>query len=170
MVETHPFVKFVPRNVKYLLIGSFAGKDNTNPEYWFYVTKVNQFWPILEQVYNTDLRTREQKKSLFEKLGLAITDMIYQCERRKVSNLDNNLINIVYNTKAIEEILAKHNIKIIYFSSRFAEKLFNKIFGQTIDIKQVVLPSPSPRYAAMSKAQKIARYKEVLPVLHLGIE
>jgi hypothetical protein len=30
-------------------------------------------------------------------------------------------------------------------------------------VKFITLPSPSPRYAAMSKEEKIKKYKEVLP-------
>ena len=40
-----------------------------------------------------------------------MADIIYQCERKDGNNLDNNLINIVYNSEAITEILEKNQIE-----------------------------------------------------------
>lgn len=161
MLETHPFGSFVPQKARYLLVGSFTGRDSGN---WFYGTVRNQFWPILEEVYGWRLVERKEREGLFDKLGLAVTDVIYQCERKRGSNLDNNLINIVYNEEVIRGILRDKSIERIYFSSRFVEKLFGKLF-KDVSLETVTLPSPSPRYAAMSKAKKVERYRELMPVL-----
>ena len=158
MVEIHPFGSFVPKNARYLILGSFTGKQSYD---WFYGTKRNQFWRIMEGVYGLKLDNKKAKQDLFTKLGIAITDIIYQCERRKGTNLDANLINIVYNTKAIEEILEKNKIDKIYFSSRFVETKFRKLFKTKVEL--ITLPSPSPRYARMGFGEKIKRYRELLP-------
>jgi hypoxanthine-DNA glycosylase len=174
MVETHVFGNFVPLNAEYLILGSFTGrqavKDTaaTDDAYdWFYGTKRNQFWPILEDVYGIELRDKHSKQELFTKLGIAIADIIYQCERRDDSNLDNNLINMVYNIESITEILENNQIKKILFTSKFVEDRFMKVFKEVVNrhpsIQYVTLPSPSPRYARMSKEQKIQRYRELLP-------
>lgn len=174
MIETHPFGKFVPPNAKYLILGSFTGRQAvkretvTDDSYdWFYGTKRNQFWPILETVYERELKSKLAKQELFTKLGIAMADIIYQCERKEGNNLDSNLINIVYNSDAITEILEKNQINKIFFTSRFVENKFNKVFKIVLNhypnIKLITLPSPSPRYARLSKEQKIARYKELFP-------
>ena len=162
MIETHPFGNFVPKKAKYLILGSFTGRQSYD---WFYGTKVNQFWPIFEGVYGIPLKTKADKQHLFARLGIAMADIIYQCERAQGTNKDNNLINIVYNTRGIEEILAKNKIAKIFFSSRFVEGQFKKVFkgiklGGT---ELITLPSPSPRYAAMKLADKIRKYRELLP-------
>lgn len=166
MNETHPFGNFVPPNTQYLFLGTFTGRQTYD---WFYGTKRNQFWPILEEVYELKLPSKNEKQELFTKLGLAITDIIFSCERKANNNTDSNLINIVFNTEAIINILRNNKIKTIYFSSRFAGHLFAKQFKHLIkqypEIKLITLPSPSPRYAAMSKSEKITRYKELLPKL-----
>src|SRR3972149_2501161 len=102
MIEKHPFGPFVPQDAKYLILGSFTGKEAVKgqPYYddsydWFYGTKRNQFWPMLEAVYDLKLNNITRKKKLFTKLGIAIADIIYQCEREGGSNLDSNLKNIV---------------------------------------------------------------------------
>lgn len=173
MVETHPFGNFVPANTQYLILGSFTGKrtedDIKNGYDWFYGTKRNQFWPIMEEVYGLSLKTKTEKQNLFTKLGIAITDIILSCERKSNNNLDMNLTNIVFNTQAVIDVLDKNRVKTIFFSSRFVEKLFKKhlknILPQYSEIKLVALPSPSPRYVAITKEEKIKRYKSILPKL-----
>lgn len=170
MVETHPFEAFVPPSTEYLFLGSFTGKAEDISYDWFFSNKRNQFWSILNEVYGITLDTKTKKQKLFTRLRMAITDIILSCERKVNSNLDMNLNNMVFNTKAILKIIQENKIKSIYFSSRFAEKLFRKEFKKAIiqypDIKLVTLPSPSPRYASMSKQEKIARYIELLPKLN----
>ena len=169
MIEKHPFGTFVPINTEYLFLGSFTGKIE-KPDYnWFFANGRNQFWPIMEKVYNLDLSTKDKRQALFTRLRMAIADIILSCERKSNSNLDMNLTNMVFNTEAIENVIKENNIKAIYFSSRFAEKLYRKSFKQLVfafpEIQLITLPSPSPRYAAMTKAEKIERYKELLPKL-----
>ena len=176
MIETHAFGNFVPKNAKYFILGSFAGRqavkgtDATDDSYdWFYGTKKNQFWPILEEVCGVELRNKHGKQELFTKLGIAIADIIYQCERKEGSNLDTNLVNIVYNIEPIEKVMDSNQIDKIFFTSRLVEDRFKKVFKNIINrhptCKLFTLPSPSPRYAKMSKEQKIIRYKELLPKL-----
>jgi len=170
MIETHPLGNFIPENIKYLLLGSFAAKGITmEPGYdWYYGSGRNQFWKILELVYNIKLPDKEAKIKLFKKLNMGIADIIYQCERKHGSSLDANLINIIYNPD-LEDIIKNHAIKTIFFSSRFVENSYRRIFKdlikETSQIKLITLPSPSPRYAAMTINQKVKRYKELLPAL-----
>ena len=168
MIEIHPFGNFVPKNIRYLMLGSFVTKPS-NPYEWFYANGRNQFWPIMREVYGFDFKTKEQQQNLFTKLEMALSDIILSCERRKNSNLDMNLFNIVYNEKALKTIINDNAVEKIFFTSRHVEKLFRKQFREVIEkcpeIELVTLPSPSPRYAAMSKVDKIARYKEVLPTI-----
>jgi len=106
---------------------------------------------------------------LFTSLGMAMSDIIYQCERVKTSNLDIHLTNIVYAIDNISKILHENPIRKIIFTSLFTETKFHRVFKEIItkypDIKLVTLPSPSPRYVQMTKKQKIKRYKELLPKL-----
>jgi TDG/mug DNA glycosylase family protein len=172
MIETHPFEIFIPRNISHLILGSFTSKDaikGTNYD-WYYSNGRNQFWHIISRVYNIELKDKESKQKLFEQLELGIADIIYQCERRDGNSLDMNLVNIVVNPD-LERIIRSGRIKTILFSSRYVEKLFAKHFKHIVsefpNIKLVTLPSPSPRYAAMSKNEKIKKYIELLPKLNL---
>ena len=171
MIEKHPFGNFVPKRTKYLMLGSFVTKPSNSYE-WFYANGRNQFWPIMQGVYGSEFRTKEHQQKLFTQLEIALADIILSCERGNNSNLDVNLFNITYNTQAIKNILIKNKIKKIFFTSRHVENLFSKVFQDisqlTNEIELICLPSPSPRYAAMSKSEKISRYKQLLPRLVMG--
>lgn len=171
MIETHPFGSFVPENSKFLFLGTFTAKVD-DPSYdWFFTSKRNQFWTIMTEVYGIKLTNKTEKENLFTKLKMAITDVILQCERSQNTNADNNLINMVFNLKTINKIITENKIETIFFSSRMAENLFKKNFKEIIikfpQINLVTLPSSSPRYAAMTKLEKIRRYQELLPKLLL---
>ena len=174
MIETHPFKSFVPPCAKYLILGSFAakqsvkGKPYTDDKYdFFYGVKRNQFWPILEEIYECELKDTQSRKDLLTKLYIAMADIIYQCERKSGSSLDSNLINIVYAIKGITKILENNQINRIFFTSRNVEIKFRHNFKDIINqhptIDLLTLPSPSPRYVLITMVQKIKMYKELLP-------
>lgn len=164
-IETHPFRPFVPINATVLIVGSFPGRDITqkklNKDDWFYGTKRNQFWNIIAGVYDIELKNATDKKELFATKGIAIADIILKARRNEVNNSDTNLEVIAYNDKAIRKILEQTLFQHIFFTSRFVEKHFLKIFPETKNGE--CLPSPSPRYARMSIKEKIAYYKKMLP-------
>jgi double-stranded uracil-DNA glycosylase len=168
MIEVHPFGDFVPKSVKYLMLGSFVTKPS-NPYEWFYANGRNQFWPIMQEVYGKDFGTTDKQQQLFIDLEMALSDIIYSCERKRNSNLDVNLYNIVYNIETIKEIIATHTITKIFFTSRNVEDKFKRYLADKVgsgsNIETVCLPSPSPRYAAMTRHQKIIKYRELLPKL-----
>ena len=165
-IETHPFQPFIPTNATILIVGSFPGRDITQKELekddWFYGTKRNQFWNIISGVYNIELKNAADKKELFTIKGIAIADIILKARRNAINNSDNNLEVITYNDKAIKNILAYTSFQHIFYTSRFVEKHFLKIFPGIQNGE--CLPSPSPRYARMSIKEKITYYKKILPV------
>ncbi|HEY1113198.1 MAG TPA: uracil-DNA glycosylase family protein [Chitinophagaceae bacterium] len=167
LIESHPFEAFVPKGIEYLLVGSFPGREHTQspvPDHqWFYGARRNQFWKILEMVYDRELTNRANKEALFTELRMGITDVIRRAVRLQNTNLDQNLNIIEYNHDRIGAILEEKSLKKVFFTSRFVEKVFKKEFP---DYPQTeVLPSPSPRYATLSLARKAAIYKEKLPKL-----
>lgn len=166
MIETHPYLSFVPKGSKYLILGSFPGLQSYD---FFYGSSRNQFWSILETTYGTKLETTKDKQYLLDQLGIAISDVIYSCQRSQGNNSDTNLTNITYNTKIIAEIIETNNIEVIYLTSKFVESLFRKHFKELVlkypNIKLITLPSPSPRYAQINFQEKVSIYKKLLPKL-----
>jgi hypoxanthine-DNA glycosylase len=175
MIETHPFENFIPPNIKCLLLGSFTANSVTKEANydWYYGSKRNQFWSIIQEVYKVQLNNTATKKNLFTKLGIGIADIIYQCERSQGNSLDSNLVNFVYNPFLVD-ILQSKKIETVFFSSRFVEKLYKKVFKNLVEelsnMELITLPSPSPRYALMSKLQKVERYRQLLPQLSISTQ
>lgn len=164
-IETHPYKAFIPKNVTVIIIGSFPGREVTHKvlseDDWFYGAKRNQFWKIISGVYETELITRKQKQDLFAKHGIGIVDIFLKIKRKENNNMDSNLEVIEFNDQAIKEILQNSNIKSIFFTSKYVEKAFLKLFPQIKTGESV--PSPSPKFARMSLSEKINYYKMKLP-------
>src|ERR1039457_3867753 len=142
----HPFEPFVPTNAKYLLLGSFPGKEqNTgtiNENDWYYGNSRNQFWSFLEEVYQIPLKTKLDKQQLFESLNIAITDVFSDIVRKKDSSLDVDidLCLSMDNDLVIKKILEDYTIEKIFCTSRFVEHIFNSRFPNH---RATYLPSPS---------------------------
>ena len=85
MIEIHRFGSYCPKHARYLLLGSFPGKED---EYnnWFYNTRRGQFWSIIEAALHIKILSIDDKKAFFDKYQMAVTDIIYSCERREGNN------------------------------------------------------------------------------------
>jgi hypoxanthine-DNA glycosylase len=170
MLETHPFGSFVPSQARYLILGSFPGKNSNLYFEWFYGSNRNQFWHIMEIVYNIKLNNKTDKINLLSAQRIALADVFFQVERKNNSNLDSNLTNPIINIKAISDILKRNEIRKIFFTSRFVENIYRKNFKKLIikypTITLVTLPSPSPRYARLTLLQKSKIYNKALPKLN----
>ncbi|MEO8822545.1 MAG: uracil-DNA glycosylase family protein [Ginsengibacter sp.] len=164
-IEVHPYKAFIPKNVTVIIVGSFPGKEITHKilseDEWFYGSKRNQFWKIISGVYQIELNTKSEKQKLFEKHGIGMVDIFLRIKRKGNNNTDSNLEIVEYNEKAIKQILLNKNIQTIFFTSKFVEKQFLKLFPGTENGK--CLPSPSPRFARMSLLEKIKNYQLQLP-------
>lgn len=165
MIENHPFKAFVPNPSEVLILGSFPGKESTQVKRdgdWFYGANRNQFWKIIELVYNLKLNSKAKKQELFTGNRIAITDIISSCERAQNSNLDNNLVNIVYNNE-ISSIIKEQGIKKVLFTSKNVCDEYFKHYEKVDGVDFIVLPSPSPIYRRISMQEKAIEYSRHLP-------
>jgi hypoxanthine-DNA glycosylase len=163
MTEQHPFEPFIPEDSTRLILGSFPGKESTQSKRendWFYCAARNQFWKILEIVFDRDLSDKKNKQKLFKYNNIAITDILLSCQRSENKNSDENLINKEYNKKAINEILTTKNIKQILFTGKGVHKEFIENFEYPKHLDLVVLPSPSPVYRRLNLQDKAKIYKD----------
>lgn len=169
-MERHPFQPFLPIDCKYLILGSFPTKKaHTEKTYtWYYESKRNQFWKILEKVYDRKLNSIVEKKALFDELHIGLMDIILTCERKDEGSKDTDLYNLEHNPM-LESILISKNIQRIFSTSEFVAVLFKRFYMQylwsTPTTELIELPSPSPRNARMSFLDKVAVYKSALPTL-----
>jgi hypoxanthine-DNA glycosylase len=164
-IENHPFEPFIPDNASTLIVGSFPGMEQVankhNPEEWFYSAVDNLFWPILSAAFQIELKTRNQKENFLTDRKIAITDIFTKVKRKEKSNRDIYLTDIEYNM-GIESIIEKSKINKLFFTSKFVEKHFLRVFPQ-INFG-VCLPSPSPAAnIPISKSDDYQIYKQLNP-------
>jgi hypoxanthine-DNA glycosylase len=167
-IETHPFGAFLPPTVRYLVVGTFPGRlysqrsaaENEADLTAFSYGGRNQFWRIMEKIYGVELPDRAAKQALFTQKCIGLMDLIAACRRKKNSNLDTDLTDIVWNKPAFERLFATESIDTVFCTGKGVATIFTKWFP---DVHCVVLPSPSPLFAAMRFDQKWAFYADVFP-------
>jgi hypoxanthine-DNA glycosylase len=156
-MQQHPFEPIVYNKTHTLILGSFPSIKSFENSF-YYAHPKNQFWKILSQISGYAINNKDQKLWLLKELNLGLWDMVKSCQRENSS--DSNLSDIELNS--IDKFLRQHpQIKRLAFTSRLAQKLYNKEFKE-LSIESFYLPSPSPAYAAMSFEQKCKIYKEKL--------
>jgi hypoxanthine-DNA glycosylase len=167
-LEYHPFGSFIPKNVQYLVVGTFPGRqysqrtkeENEADINAFSYGGRNQFWRIMERIYDVELPTRACKKQLFDNINVGLLDLIHACRRKNQSNLDSDLVDIVWNKAAFDLIFQEKNIKKVLCTGKGVADIFQKWYPE---IPYIALPSPSPLYASMRFEDKVIFYKNVFP-------
>ncbi len=167
-LEYHPFGGFIPENTQYLIVGTFAGRqfsqrskeENEQDEMAFSYGGRNQFWRILERMYDVELVTKKDKKELLQSLNIGLLDLIQACRRKRPTNLDSDLTDIVWNNDEFERIFKTYNIDTVFCTGKGVATIFQKWYPEQ---KCIALPSPSPLYAAMRFEEKVAFYRTVFP-------
>jgi len=153
----HPLAPIVFQSSDTLILGSFPSLKSFEGEF-YYAHPKNQFWRLLSSIYKVGADTKDERIRLLEYANIALWDIVASCERTNSSDI--NLKNIVPND--IEGLLAKYpNIGRIFFTGRTAEKLFKKHFNHLM-IPTLLLPSPSPAYAAIKFEEKLLAWKIIL--------
>lgn len=167
-LEYHPFGSFIPHTVHYLVVGTFPGRqfsqrtleENHADAFAFSYGGRNQFWRIMEKIYDVALPTRDSKKQFFESLNIGMLDVIQACRRKNPSNLDSDLVDIIWNQAEFEYIFKGNDIQKVLCTGKAVAQIFQKWYPK---MPCVALPSPSPLYAAMPFDEKVDFYKLVFP-------
>ena len=140
--HVHPFEPFVSKNTKTLILGTFPGKDFTDPnkendkEDWYYGNKCNEFWELIEYALDckeNSLRKIKEKKEVLKKHNIGITDIVKKAKRKEDNNSDENLE--VMETNDLNSLLDKYkDIDTIVLTSKdMYTKFFKKYYVKTND-------------------------------------
>ena len=142
----HPIPPLYDENSRILILGSFPSVKSRETAF-FYGHPQNRFWRVLAAVFDCDVpKTVEQKKKLVFDNGLALWDVIGECDVQGSS--DSTIKNTVPNDLSV--VLDNADIKMIFANGRTAEKYYNKYTKPITGIDIECLPSTSPANAAWS--------------------
>lgn len=140
--HVHPFEPFVSKNTKTLILGTFPGKDFTDPnkendkEDWYYGNKCNEFWELIEYALDckeNSLRKIKEKKEVLKKHNIGITDIVKKAKRKEDNNSDENLE--VIETNDLNSLLDKYKgiDTIVLTSKDMYTQFFKKYYVETDD-------------------------------------
>lgn len=148
---THPIPPLYDKNSKILILGSFPSVKSREAEF-FYGHPQNRFWKVISSILSEAVpKSIEEKKALLIKHGIAIWDVIAECEIS--GSADSTIANETVND--ISPILEAADIKAIFTNGRKSFSLFEKKIRPIINLTAIYLPSTSPANAAFS-AERLA--------------
>jgi hypoxanthine-DNA glycosylase len=143
MTEVLPFRYYIPPAPQKLILGSFPCYNGSDYGDFFYSgSGRNHFWEILSTLTGMPATDVVQKKAICDRYHLALSDVALKIRRSKNNCSDSNLKIVEYNREGIHKCLAS-GVKEVFFTSRFVQKHFEKIFPG-LKIKKNLLLSPSP--------------------------
>lgn len=129
-----------------LILGSFPSVKSREAEF-FYGHPQNRFWRVLAGVFSAPVpETVEEKKKLVLENGLALWDVIAECEI--TGSADTSIKNVKPND--IAGIIEKTAVSRIFVNGKTAEKYYIRYIEKTVGQKAICLPSTSPANAAWS--------------------
>jgi len=182
--EQHPWKWYVPENAKCLVIGTHPPTKKNWSFDFFYPNKRNFFWKIIsgllnkEFVYNEGPQAVLERKEALALLGVGVTDMGFVIERSGDSSLDENIrvkeymeihtildlfptIDTILLTSSsgkssarlwFQQYLSRQGLELKF---RGKEKASAYTLASGRQIKVIILPSPSPRFANQNRLAAI---------------
>lgn len=142
----HEFEPVYDKNSKILILGSFPSVKSREQQF-YYGHPQNRFWKVLAAITGYPIpETIEAKKKMLLENGIAIWDVIAQCEI--IGSSDSSIRNVIPTD--LEKVLQETGIVQIYANGGTAKKLFEKYQKKNCDREIIGLPSTSPANAAYS--------------------
>ena len=118
----------------------------------YYGHERNAFWPILQNLFNKETETYEEKWLLLLERDIALWDVL--ANFRREGSLDSAYKEVVPND--LKLFLEGHQkIRKVLFNGKKAESLYKKLIGYyPEDITFLSLPSTSPAYTLSFEEKK----------------
>lgn len=151
MLVTHAFQPVYDSRSRILVLGTMPSPQSVRNGF-YYSHPQNRFWPLLSALLNEPLpHTPEEKAALVLKHGIALWDVLAECEIKGAS--DASIRKPVPND--FTRILGSTRIDSIYTTGKTAYKLFQKHVAPIIGRNAVCLPSTSPANQALFPWEKL---------------
>lgn len=152
MKVIHNLKPIYDQNSIVLILGSMPSIISRQ-ENFYYANPTNRFWQILENLFEVQLNTFEDKRNFLLQNNIALWDTIKSCDIE--SSKDSSIKNV--ETNDIKRLLKTTKIKYIFCTGRKSYEIFNKYFD--LDIEVFYLPSPSSANARKSLEELVKDYK-----------
>ncbi len=158
----HPFGPVADERSKVLVLGSFPSIRSFEKNF-YYAHPRNQFWPIMEKLFDTELPDRDSRRAFALEKGIALWDTYASLVRSENNSSDAALSETVVND--LPGFLKEHpGIRRVFCTGRKAFDGCRKRFPD-LPVACTLLPSTSPAYAAMKFEDKLEAYRQIREVL-----
>jgi TDG/mug DNA glycosylase family protein len=166
-IASFPYVS--RRDASVLILGSMPGEASLQAGQ-YYAHPRNAFWPIMCELLGLPAGAsyRERLAALREG-GIALWDVLESCQRAGSLDSDIKPDTLVVNDFA--SFFAAHGrIALVCFNGATAERYYRRHVEPALGSRvpeSVRLPSTSPAHAALTLADKVAAWRNVItPHLH----
>lgn len=153
MIVHHTLKPIYNENSKILILGSMPSIISRENNF-YYANKTNRFWLIINNIFNTNLNTNEEKENFLLNNNIALFDMIECCDIN--SSSDSSIKNIKINN--ILPIINNSKIKTIFCTGKLSYNLYQKHYKH-LNLECIYLPSSSSANASYSLEKLINIYK-----------
>lgn len=150
--QTHPIPPIFDADSRVLILGSFPSVKSRETMF-FYGHPQNRFWRVLADVFGeAPPETIEEKKSLALRRGVALWDVIAQCEI--VGSSDASITGVVPNDLSV--ILSAADIRAVFCNGNTSYTYYNMYCRAQTLRDAILLPSTSPANARWTR-EKLTR-------------
>jgi hypoxanthine-DNA glycosylase len=155
MQQTHPFDPIIDEHSSVLFLGSFPSLKSFELNF-YYAHPRNQFWPIMERLFDIALPDTPSRRQFALDRGIALWDVYASLERAAGNSSDTNLTNLVPND--LPALLKQYPaVGHIFCTGKKAyDGLMRSFHDLGVGVTQ--LPSTSPAYASMRFEEKVKAY------------
>lgn len=154
----HTFRPVYDKNSRILILGSFPSVKSREQSF-YYGHPQNRFWKLLARLLSQPVpETIDKKKELLLKHGIAVWDVVSECDIRGSSDL--SIRNVI--PANLDRILHEARIDLIITNGSTAHKLYETYCQNQTGRKAVKCPSTSPANAAFSLERLEEAWGEVL--------
>lgn len=155
---THGFDPVFDERSRVLVLGSFPSVLSRENDF-YYGNPRNRFWDVMASCLDArPVYSVEEKRALLLEHGIALWDVIAECDIRGSS--DTSIANVA--PVEIERILTVAPICHVVCNGGTAGRLYAKHLQGRVGLSAVILPSTSPANASWTLERLKQRWCEVL--------
>ena len=156
--QTHPIPPLFDANSRVLILGSFPSVKSREARF-FYGHPQNRFWRVLADVFGeAPPESVEEKKSLALRHGVALWDVIAQCEI--IGSSDASITNVAANDLSV--ILNAADIRAIFCNGNTSYAYYHKCCRAQTLRDAALLPSTSPANARWTREKLVQTWGAAL--------
>lgn len=140
------FEPFFQITSRVLVLGSFPSVKSRDIGF-YYGNPQNRFWKVLSEYFGESAGTSvNEKKDFLQKHGVALWDVVYECEIQGSSDASIRK----YIRADVEKVIKESAVELVLLNGVTAKKIY--LEGQVENVPYLLMPSTSPANPRFDKS------------------